>query len=79
MYADFFVVLQSIARHLRKRRFENGALRIDNVKVNFQLDENGIPEDCSMFERKEANELIEEVRQFVLVLIPLIDDCFPGF
>ncbi|GAA5855311.1 hypothetical protein JCM3766R1_001190, partial [Sporobolomyces carnicolor] len=52
--------LGSIAKHLRARRFENGALRIDNVKVSFALNEFGLPNDCSAFERKEANELIEE-------------------
>ncbi|GAA5922957.1 hypothetical protein JCM1841_004485 [Sporobolomyces salmonicolor] len=52
--------LAGIAKHLRSRRFENGALRIDNVKVSFSLDEFGLPEDCRTFERKEANELIEE-------------------
>ena len=52
--------MQSLARHLRKRRFDNGALRIDNVKVTFKLDEDGLPDDASTFVRKEANELIEE-------------------
>lgn len=54
------VIAQAIARQLRKRRFENGALKIDNVKVAFSLDQNGLPEDCVTYERKEANELIEE-------------------
>ncbi|SCV73957.1 BQ2448_6387 [Microbotryum intermedium] len=49
-----------IARNLKKERFENGALRIDNVKVSFKLDEDGQPEDCDHYVRKEANELIEE-------------------
>lgn len=53
---------QGIARQLRSRRFENGALRIDNVKVSISLDEQGVPYDCSQFVRKEANEMIEEVR-----------------
>ncbi|GAA5940477.1 uncharacterized protein JCM15063_002340 [Sporobolomyces koalae] len=53
-------VLGSIARQLRARRFENGALRIENVKVGFSLNEFGLPNDCHAYERKEANELIEE-------------------
>ncbi|GAA5956196.1 hypothetical protein JCM3765_005486 [Sporobolomyces pararoseus] len=52
--------LGDIAKLLRARRFENGALRIDNVKVSFSLNEFGLPDDCAAFERKEANELIEE-------------------
>lgn len=55
---------KGIARQLRAARFDNGALRIDNVKVTFGIDEEGFPEDCSAFVRKEANELIEEVRSF---------------
>lgn len=54
--------LAGLARQLRARRFDNGALRIDNVKVVFALDEDGRPEDAHTFQRKEANELIEEVR-----------------
>ncbi|GAA5874465.1 hypothetical protein JCM8547_007369 [Rhodosporidiobolus lusitaniae] len=54
------LALASIAKHLRKRRFDNGALRIDNAKVSFKLDEFGLPVDSRAFERKEANELIEE-------------------
>lgn len=57
---DFRTATQSLARHLRKRRFDNGALRIDNVKVNFSLDDEGFPDDATTFVRKEANELIEE-------------------
>lgn len=52
--------LGDIAKVLRARRFDNGALRIDNVKVSFKLNEFGLPNDCAAFERKEANELIEE-------------------
>ncbi|KPV71704.1 uncharacterized protein RHOBADRAFT_30884 [Rhodotorula graminis WP1] len=53
-------MLASIAKHLRSRRFTNGALRIDNVKVSFALDEFGLPIDAREAVRKEANELIEE-------------------
>lgn len=55
------LMLAGIAKHMRHRRFEeNGALKIDNVKVVFGLDEHGMPEDCHAFQRKEANEMIEE-------------------
>ncbi|KAK4051726.1 Translational repressor [Microbotryomycetes sp. JL221] len=54
------LALNTIARHLRKRRFDGGALRIDNVKVSFKLGEHGLPEDCDSYIRKESNELIEE-------------------
>ncbi|GAA5823880.1 hypothetical protein JCM3770_000201 [Rhodotorula araucariae] len=53
-------MLAGIAKHLRHHRFESGALRIDNVKVSFALDEFGLPIDAHEYVRKEANELIEE-------------------
>ncbi|POY69979.1 hypothetical protein BMF94_7023 [Rhodotorula taiwanensis] len=52
--------LAAIAKQLRARRFDSGALRIDNVKVSFRLDEFGLPVDAREYVRKEANELIEE-------------------
>ena len=58
--AEDIVRMASIARHLRRRRFEGGALRIDNVKLNFHLGVDGIPHDCSVYERKESHSLIEE-------------------
>lgn len=55
--------LAALARKMRARRFEGGALRIDQVKTSFKLSENGMPEDCTVYERKESHELIEEVRR----------------
>ncbi|GAA5977778.1 hypothetical protein JCM10908_005093 [Rhodotorula pacifica] len=57
---DDVKMLAAIAKQLRARRFDSGALRIDNVKVSFRLDEFGLPVDAREYERKEANELIEE-------------------
>ena len=67
--------LQDLARQIRARRFDDGALRIDNVKVSFSLGANGIPEDCTSFERKEANELIEEVSRFVFANESRLNNC----
>ncbi|CAK8697461.1 DIS3-like exonuclease 2 [Clavelina lepadiformis] len=54
---DLFVISQS----LRKQRFDNGALRLDQVKLSYMLDaETGFPSGCFAFERKSSNELIEE-------------------
>lgn len=49
-----------MARQMRARRFENGALRIDNVKLSFALDEDGRPIDCKVYERQDSHSLIEE-------------------
>jgi protein SSD1 len=45
---------------LRTRRFQDGALKINNVKLSFKLDEEGRPVDCTAYEQREANALIEE-------------------
>lgn len=41
--------LAGIARHLRRRRFEGGALRLDNTKLTFALDSNGNPVSCAPY------------------------------
>ena len=38
-------MLHKIAAARRKARFQNGALRLDNVKLDFKLDEDGNPCD----------------------------------
>ncbi|KAH8927584.1 RNB-domain-containing protein [Atractiella rhizophila] len=58
--AEDIKALNTLARQMRKRRFENGALRIDKVKLGFKLDADGLPEDCIAEDRKEANMMIEE-------------------
>lgn len=53
--------LQGLAGQMRARRFDdNGALRIDNIKLGFSLDESGIPQDCHVQEGMESKHLIEE-------------------
>lgn len=52
--------LQSLATKMRARRFENGALKIDNPKLAFQLDSKGLPTDANPYESKDAHRLIEE-------------------
>ncbi|KAF2903669.1 hypothetical protein ILUMI_02510 [Ignelater luminosus] len=53
--------LQAIAVNLRAQRFENGALRIDQTKLIFRLDEDtGEPLQYFVYENKDAHRLIEE-------------------
>lgn len=55
------VVLNRIARNLRLKRFQDGALRIDQVKMKYELDrETGYPTGYTIEQRGEANFLIEE-------------------
>ncbi|TFY81870.1 hypothetical protein EWM64_g2137 [Hericium alpestre] len=53
-------VLNDLARLLRARRFQNGALSLESPRLSFTLNDKGMPVDCSQYERVEANELIEE-------------------
>ncbi|CDS12828.1 hypothetical protein LRAMOSA05012 [Lichtheimia ramosa] len=52
--------LYSLSQHMRKRRFENGALSMNSVRLSFKLNEQGEPEDVWVYELKDANRLIEE-------------------
>ncbi|KZV75197.1 RNB-domain-containing protein [Peniophora sp. CONT] len=52
--------LNDLAKLLRERRFQNGALSLDSPRLKFTLNEAGQPVDCGSYERFEANDLIEE-------------------
>lgn len=54
-------ILESIAKKLRADRFKNGALSLDDMKIKFTLDDDGLPTDCVQYEKTESNNLIEEV------------------
>ncbi|KAI9106402.1 hypothetical protein K1719_021930 [Acacia pycnantha] len=52
--------LYEISRVLKEKRFNDGALRLESPKVVFLFDEDGIPYDSVLSERKESNFLVEE-------------------
>jgi len=71
--------LHGIASSLRKSRFENGALTINNAKLRFVLDPiSGEPLSFEVEKQQEANRLIEE---FMLLanqsVARFIHDSFP--
>ncbi|KAF9370515.1 hypothetical protein CPC16_003659 [Podila verticillata] len=49
-----------LSQILRQRRFDNGALSINSIKLAFETDEIHNPLDVSVYELKESNRLIEE-------------------
>jgi protein SSD1 len=53
--------LHSIAKQLRAKRFQDGALSLSDSRLSFALDENGLPKDCEQYDYTEANEVVEEV------------------
>ncbi|XP_015440841.1 DIS3-like exonuclease 2 [Pteropus alecto] len=53
--------LHRIAKELRKQRFSDGALRLDQLKLAFTLDhETGLPQGCHIYEYRDSNKLVEE-------------------
>uniref|UniRef100_A0A8C8VJQ0 DIS3-like exonuclease 2 n=1 Tax=Pelusios castaneus TaxID=367368 RepID=A0A8C8VJQ0_9SAUR len=55
------VNLHRIAKHLRKQRFIDGALRLDQLKLSFTLDkESGMPQGCYIYQYRDSNKLVEE-------------------
>lgn len=59
--ANSVVLLNKIAQNMRNKRFEDGALRIEQVKIKYELDqETGIPNGFAFEQRTASNFLIEE-------------------
>ena len=54
------VILDALAKQLRKRRFENGSVKFDREELHFDVDEKGKPTRCYYKKSKDANKLIEE-------------------
>jgi ribonuclease R len=54
------VVLNNLAKTLRKDRFSHGAVNFESTEVKFQLDENGKPLGVIPKIRKDAHKLVEE-------------------
>lgn len=53
--------LHLIAQNLRRQRFEDGALRLDQLKLSFTLDkESGMPQGCYIYNYRDSNKLVEE-------------------
>lgn len=52
--------LDVLAKKLRQKRFDNGAVNFETVEVKFNLDEKGKPLGVIPKERKDAHMLIEE-------------------
>lgn len=54
------LLLDKLAKLMRKERFANGAINFDKLEVKFHLDENGNPTGVYTKEMKDSNKLIEE-------------------
>lgn len=59
-YAEELVMLDRLAKKLRKERFAHGAVNFDREEMRFETDEKGKPIKCYFKKSKDANKLIEE-------------------
>lgn len=54
-------LLDQFSKHLRAKRFENGAVKFESKEVRFTLDENQAPVDVITKVRKDSNMLVEDL------------------
>jgi ribonuclease R len=57
---DEILTLDQLAKILRQKRFDNGAIAFDRMEVRFEIDEKGKPISVFFKEQKDANKMIEE-------------------
>lgn len=58
--AEELLILNDLAKKLRKERFNRGAVNFETTEVKFKLDEKGKPLEVIPKIRKDAHKLIEE-------------------
>ncbi|DBA78387.1 TPA: hypothetical protein ACH3X2_007892 [Trebouxia sp. C0005] len=72
------LALNGIARHLKAARASNGALRLDNTKLYFKMDDNGNPVSAAPYVQREANQLVEEFMLLANMSVAnIVADAFP--
>ena len=59
-FKDEILVMDKLAKILRKKRMDAGAIAFDKIEVKFELDENNNPVGTYFKISKDANHLIEE-------------------
>lgn len=59
-FKNEILTLDGLAKQLRQRRYDNGALEFDRAEVRFDIDKDGKPVSVYFKESKDANKLIEE-------------------
>ncbi|MHB9056920.1 MAG: ribonuclease R [Paludibacteraceae bacterium] len=59
-FKDEILTLNDLAKKLRKRRFQNGAIAFERDEVRFRIDEKGKPLSVYIKVQKDSNKLVEE-------------------
>lgn len=60
LYHQEVLVLNELAKKMRKQRFKKGAINFSSTEVRFKLDHTGKPVGIMVKESKESHQLIEE-------------------
>ena len=59
-YKDEILKMDKLAKILRQKRFDSGAIAFDRVEVRFEIDDKGKPVSVFFKEQKDSNKMIEE-------------------
>jgi len=59
-HAKEILIIDAIAKNLRKERLDNGALEVQSTEIRFELNEEGFPIKVVKKITKDSNKLIEE-------------------
>ena len=59
-FSKEILILNDLAKKLREKRFQSGAIAFERSEVRFEIDEKGKPIDVYFKESKDSNKLIEE-------------------
>ncbi|MEO7766102.1 MAG: ribonuclease R [Ferruginibacter sp.] len=60
LHLKAILLLNKLAKHFRKERFDNGAINFSSQEVRFTLDEKGKPIGIVVKESKDSHKLVEE-------------------
>jgi ribonuclease R len=59
-YRETLVILDTLAKHLQKEKFSQGAIEFEQEEIKFKLDEKGKPIGVYRKERLDTHKLVEE-------------------
>jgi len=59
-FHEELIILNDLAKKIRKKRFQKGAINFETVEVKFKLADDGTPLGLMVKERKDIHKMIEE-------------------
>lgn len=61
LFHSELTIINNIAKKIKRERFANGAISLDQDEVKFELDQNGVPIKVYVKTRGDSNRMIEEL------------------